>query len=257
MARRTGTSGGPLNDRGGFLRCVELDDAAPRRGYPYDLPVVAALRAAGQWDLHPAVTFLIGDNGTGKSTLVEALAVAAGFNPEGGSVNFRFSTRSTESELGEFLRLVRGVRKPRTGFFLRAESFYNVATEVDRLGELRPYGKRSLHERSHGESFLALAVHRFGPSGLYLLDEPEAALSVHGSLALLARMVDLVEEGSQFIVATHSPILLAYPGAVIWQIDGDGRLHRVDYDDADPVRMHRDFLADPGRYLHHLLRDDA
>jgi len=256
MARRTGASGGPLNDRGGFLRWVELDDATPERGYPYDLPVVAALRAAGRWDLDPAVTFLIGDNGTGKSTLVEAVAVAAGFNPEGGSVHFRFATRETESELGQYLRLVRGVRKPRTGFFLRAESFYNVATEIEVLGDLGPYGKRSLHERSHGESFLALAVHRFGPNGLYLLDEPESALSVHGCLALLARMVDLVKEGSQFIVATHSPILLACPGAVIWQIDGDGTLHRVDYDDADPVRMHRDFLADPGRYLHHLLRDD-
>ena len=243
-------------DTGGFLRWVELDDAAPRQGYPYSLPVVAALRAAGRWDLDPAVTFLIGDNGTGKSTLVEAIAVAAGFNPEGGSVHFRFETRPTESSLGEYLRLVRGVRKPRTGFFLRAESFYNVATEVDQLGNLDPYGGRSLHERSHGESFLALAVHRFGPRGLYLLDEPESALSVHGSLALLVRMVDLVAAGSQFIVATHSPILLSYPGAVIWQIDGDGTMRRVDYDDADPVRMHRDFLADPGRYLHHLLRDD-
>jgi predicted ATPase len=249
-------------DTGGFLRWVELDDAAPRRGYPYSLPVIAALRAAGRWDLDPAVTFLIGDNGTGKSTLVEALAVAAGFNPEGGSVHFRFSTRATESELGHYLRLVRGVRKPRTGFFLRAESFYNVATEVENLERVDPglikdaYGNRAPHERSHGESFLALAVHRFGPRGLYLLDEPESALSVHGSLALLARMVDLVAAGSQFIVATHSPILLAYPGAVIWQIGADGTMRRVDYDDADPVRMHRDFLADPGRYLHHLLRDD-
>jgi predicted ATPase len=243
-------------DAGGFLRWVELDDAAPRRGYPYSLPVVAALRTAGRWDLDPAVTFLIGDNGTGKSTLVEAVAVAAGFNPEGGSVHFRFATRPTESELGQHLRLVRGVRKPRSGFFLRAESFYNVATEVDQLGELDPYGGRSLHERSHGESLLALAVHRFGPRGLYLLDEPESALSVHGCLALLVRMVDLVKAGSQFIVATHSPILLSYPGAAIWQIAGDGAMRRVDYDDADPVRMHRDFLADPGRYLHHLLRDD-
>jgi predicted ATPase len=243
-------------DTGGFLRWAELDDAAPRRGYPYSLPVVAALRAAGRWDLDPAVTFLIGDNGTGKSTLVEAVAVAAGFNAEGGSVHFRFATKPTESDLGQHLRLVRGVRKPRTGFFLRAESFYNVATEVDQLGNLDPYGGRSLHERSHGESFLALAVHRFGPRGLYLLDEPESALSVHGCLALLVRMVDLVADGSQFIVATHSPILLAYPGAAIWQIDGDGTMRRVEYDEADPVRMHRDFLADPGRYLHHLLRDD-
>ena len=249
-------------DTGGFLRWVELEEATPRRGYPYSLPVVAALRTAGQWHLDPAVTFLIGDNGTGKSTLVEAVAGAAGFNPEGGSIHFRFSTRATESPLGEHLKIVRGVRKPRTGFFLRAESFYNVATEIENLERVDPglitssYGGRAPHERSHGESFLALAVHRFGPRGLYLLDEPESALSVHGCLALLARMVDLVKEGSQFIVATHSPILLAYPDAAIWQIDGDGTMRRVDYDDADPVRMHRDFLADPGRYLHHLLRAD-
>jgi predicted ATPase len=255
MARRT-LEGPPPLGGGGYLRWIRLDDDTPTHGYPYALPVVAALRSAGQWDLDPAVTFLIGDNGTGKSTLVEAVAVAAGFNPEGGSRSFRFATTAeAESGLGRYLRLVRGVTKPRTGFFLRAESFYNVATEVDRLGELRPYGGRSLHERSHGESFLALAVHRFGPRGLYLLDEPESALSVHGCLALLARMVDLVKEGCQFLVATHSPILLAHPGAAIWQIDAAGALHRVDYDDADPVRMHRDFLADPGRYLHHLLRD--
>jgi predicted ATPase len=238
------------------VRWVELDPTAPHRDYPYTLPVVAALRRAGRWELDPAVTFLVGDNGTGKSTLVEAVAVAVGFNPEGGSVHFRFATRSTESTLGEHLRLVRSVRKPRTGFFLRAESFYNVATEIERLGDLDPYGGRSPHERSHGESILDLAVHRFGPNGLYLLDEPESALSVPGCLALLARMVDLVAQGSQFLVATHSPILLACPGATIWQID-DGALRRVDYDDTDPVQLYRGFLADPGRYLHHLLADDA
>jgi predicted ATPase len=248
---------------GGFLRWIELAPDAPTAGYPYALPVVTALRAAGRWPLDPAVTFLIGDNGTGKSTLVEAVAVAAGFNPEGGSVNFRFATRATESPLGEHVKLVRAARKPRTGFFLRAESFYNVATEIEQLEAVDPglikysYGGRTPHERSHGESFLALAVHRFGPNGLYLLDEPESALSVHGCLALLARMVDLVAAGSQFLIATHSPILLAYPGAVIWQIGGDGRMGRVDYDDADPVRLHRGFLADPGRYLHHLLHDEG
>jgi len=244
----------------GYLRWVEIDESAPSDGYPYALPAVAALRSAQRWELDPAVTFLVGNNGTGKSTLVEAIAVATGFNPEGGSTNFRFTTRATESSLGESLKIVKGTRKPRTGFFLRAETFYNVATEIEALEEAgRPgliassYGGRSPHERSHGESFLALAVHRFGPNGLYLLDEPESALSVHGCLALLRRMVDLVEAGSQFIVATHSPILLAYPGASIWQIDSSGELQRVSYDDAEPVRLHRDFLANPGRYLHHLL----
>ncbi|MEK8103970.1 AAA family ATPase [Micromonospora sp. M12] len=193
-------------DSGGFLRWVELtDDDTDRSRYPFTLPVLAGLRAAGRLTLHPAVTFLAGDNGTGKSTLIEAIAVAAGFNPEGGSTNFRFSTRATESSLGEHLRLVRGTRKPRTGFFLRAESFYNVATEIDRLGVADGYGGASLHERSHGESFLDLATHRFKPHGLYLLDEPEAALSVHGCLALLTRIHDLTEAGAQFVIATHSP----------------------------------------------------
>jgi predicted ATPase len=238
---------------GGFLRWVEIDQSAPSDGYPYTLPVVTALRAGGRWELDPAVTFLVGDNGTGKSTLVEAVAVALGFNAEGGSANFRFSTRASHSPLGEHLTIVKGVRKPKTGFFLRAETFYNVATEVESLGVHDSYGGRPLHERSHGESFLALAVHRFGPNGLYLLDEPESALSVQGCLALLRRMADLVRAGSQFIVATHSPVVLAYPGASIWQIDSGGQLHRVAYDDVELVQLHRDFLADPARYLRHLL----
>jgi predicted ATPase len=241
---------------GGFLRWVELDETgADRASYPFTLPVVAGLRRSGRLQLDPAVTFLTGDNGTGKSTLVEAIAVAAGYNAEGGSVNFRFATRSTESALGGHLRLVRGISKPRNGFFLRAESYYNVATEIERLEVQKSYGG-SPHLRSHGESFLDLAVHRFGPDGLYLLDEPEAALSVHGCLAMLLRIRDLVRAGSQFIVATHSPILLAVPGARILQIDGEGRLARVAYDDAQPVAMTRAFLADPARYLHYLFAED-
>ena len=242
---------------GGFLRWVELAEAdADLSGYPFTLPLVAGLRAAGRLNLDPALTFLVGDNGTGKSTLIEAVAVAAGFNPEGGSINFRFSTRATESPLGEHLRLVRGIGKPRTGFFLRAESFYNVATEIDRLGVGNSYGGRSLHERSHGESFLDLATHRFGPQGLYLLDEPEAALSVHGCLAMLTRIRDLAETGSQFVVATHSPILLAVPHARILQIDVTGTISEVSYDEAQPVVLTRSFLADPQRYLHYLFSDD-
>jgi predicted ATPase len=230
-----------------------LDDEGADRGrYPFSLPVVAGLRAIGRLEFDPAVTFLVGDNGTGKSTLIEALAVAAGFNAEGGSVNFRFATRSTESSLGNHLKLVRGVSKPRSGYFLRAESFYNVVSEIERLGVQRGYGRLNLHERSHGESFIDLATHRFHPNGLYLLDEPEAALSVHGCLALVARIHDLVAAGSQFILATHSPILLAVPGARILEIDAGGGIEVVDYDAAQPVLLTRAFLTNPERFLHHL-----
>ncbi len=236
-----------------YLHRARLDAAAPVHGHPYDLPVVAWMAARGGLTLPPGVTFLVGENGSGKSTIVEALAVAAGFNPEGGSQNFRFATRASESSLGDHTVLTWGPRKPRTGFFLRAESYYNVASEIERLGDLSSYGGVVPHERSHGESFVDLLVHRFGPHGLYLLDEPEAALSVRGCLAVLARLADLVAQDCQVVVATHSPVLLALPGATIYEIDDDGAIARVDYDDALPVRLTRSFLADPAGMLRHLL----
>jgi predicted ATPase len=202
---------------------------------------------------------IVGENGSGKSTLVEGLAVAAGFAPEGGSIGLRPATRDEQPPLADALRLVRGARRPRTGFFLRAESFFNVMTAIDdSLAEfpdddvLKAYGGRSLHERSHGEGFLALAVHRFGPNGLYVLDEPESALSPQGQLAFLRRMHDLVAEGSQFVLATHAPMLMGYPGAYIYEL-GESGPERVDFDDVEHVRMTRSFLDDPGRFMHHLL----
>ncbi len=245
-----------------FLRRVRLD-RVPHSGYPFSLPVVKHLMASGGLDLEAPVILLTGENGTGKSTLVEALAIACGFNPEGGSQAFRFATRASESSLAEHLVVSwRAGRRPRTGFFLRAESFYNVATEIERLDAdpgspplLAAYGGVSPHERSHGESFLDLVIHRFGPDGLYFLDEPEAALSVHGCLALLRRVVELAQAGSQMIIATHSPILLAVPGARIIQVDADGATTEVSYDAAMPVAVTRAFLADPRRFLHHLLND--
>ncbi|MBB2948237.1 putative ATPase [Actinoplanes lutulentus] len=238
-----------------FIKAVRLDDL-PASGYPFDLPVVRALHTRGGLRLPTPVTLLAGDNGSGKSTLIEAIAVAAGFNPEGGTTAFNFATRATESTLGGHLTLSRVPgRKPRTGFFLRAESFYNVATEIDQLGATGSYGGTSLHERSHGESFLDLATHRFGPGGLYLLDEPEAALSVNGCLALLLRIAELTALGSQFVIATHSPILLACPDSAIFEIGTDGAITEVSYDQAEAVALTRTFLADPGRMLRYLLND--
>lgn len=243
---------------GWFIHQVHLDRRGDAGRYPFTLPVVAHLAKSGL-ELNPGVTFLIGDNGTGKSTVIEALAVAAGFNAEGGSQSFRFATRATESSLGDHL-VLRWKAKPRTGFFLRAESFYNVATEIENLeredpGLLPAYGGRSLHERSHGESFLDLVTHRFGSNGLYLLDEPEAALSVRGCLALVRRIGELVEQNSQFVIATHSPIVLAVPGGRILQITANGGIEQVGYDEADPVMLYRAFLDAPERFLHHLFNN--
>jgi len=170
----------------------------------------------------------------------------------------RFSTRASESGLHEHLRLSWRDR-PRTDFFLRAESLYNLASELERLAELpgnalAPYGGRSLHDQSHGESFLAVALNRFVPGGLYLLDEPESALSPTGQLALLRRVHELVAEGAQFLIATHSPILMAVPGALILHASAAG-IRPVAYDDVETVTLYRGFLADPERFLHHLLAE--
>jgi predicted ATPase len=217
--------------------------------YPFSLP---AVRALDTLELHPKVTFLVGENGSGKSTLMEAIAVALGFNAEGGSRNFNFSTHASHSELHAHLRIARGFRKPRTGFFLRAESFYNVASEIERLDVGHYYGDKLLHAQSHGESFLALLMHRFGDNGLYLLDEPEAALSPQRQLAVLTRLHDLVQAESQFLIATHSPILMAYPDAWIYQCDGDG-IRRIAYEETAHFQVTRDFLANPQRMLNMLL----
>lgn len=243
----------------GFIKSVRLadDDATPRAGYPWDLPAVAQL--ADGLPLHPKVTYLIGENGSGKSTLLEAIAVAAGMNPEGGTSNFGFSTRESHSELWRRLRLIRGVRRPRTDFFLRAESLFTAATYLDQLqagdgDALRSYGGRSLHEQSHGESFLAVLLNRFGPSGFYVLDEPEAALSTQNCLTFLQRVHQLVEQESQFVIATHSPIVLAYPQATIYACSDDG-IDEVAYDDAPPVQLTRSFLGARERFLDRLLTD--
>ena len=228
--------------------------------YPFALPVVAAF---DRLVFQRPVTFLVGENGSGKSTLLEAIAVALGYNPEGGSRNFQFGTRESHSELHRYLRIVRGISRPRDGFFLRAESYFNVATEIERIdaepglgAPIGPsYGPRALHEQSHGESFLALVEHRFHGQGLYLLDEPEAALSPMRQMALLARLHTLVGARSQFIIATHSPILLAYPDAAIHECGPDG-LRRVEYEDTEHFRITRDFLNRYPAMLRELLSNE-
>jgi predicted ATPase len=235
-----------------FLRSLQvLPERIPDPGrYPFTIPALRRLRTL---DFDPRITFLLGENGSGKSTLIEAIAVAAGFNAEGGSKNFNFSTRSSESGLWRCLRLIKTPRSPTTGYFLRAESFFNVATEIESLGVTGAYGG-SLHEKSHGESFLALIENRFGPEGLYILDEPEAALSPSRQLVLLRHMHLLIKDGSQFIIATHSPILLAFPGALLYQLAETG-IDKVDYEETEHYRLTRDFLLRRELFFRELFAD--
>ena len=251
-----------------FVRSVHLIDRADqeRAGYPWDLPAIAQL--AQGLELHPKVTYLVGENGSGKSSLLAAIAMAAGMNPEGGSSNYAFPSEGEESVpyafsqrlattgLADAVRLVRGARQPKTDFFLRAESLFAASTYLERLpcNPLRSYGAKSLHEQSHGEGFLALMVHRFGPDGFYLLDEPEAALSTQNCLTCLRRIHELLEQGSQFVISTHSPIILAYPDATIYRCTDSG-LEQIDYEDAEPVRLTSSFLSARERFLHELLRN--
>lgn len=240
----------------GFVSFVQLiEERVQDWGkYPFSIRAVAGLREALR--LHVGATFLVGENGSGKSTLIEGIAVAAGFNAEGGTKNFRFSTRASESVLHRCIRLARTERRPRTGFFLRAESFFNVATAIEDLDRepggpklIDSYGGKSLHEQSHGESFMALVKHRFGPEGLYILDEPEAALSIRRQIELLRELhAHVTEKGSQIIVATHSPVLMALPGALIYRLGEDG-ITELAYEETDAFRLAREFLLDPAKAL--------
>lgn len=236
-----------------FIRSVNLkrDDVPSFKRYPFNLPCIAGL---SRLELHPAVTFFVGENGSGKSTLLEAIAVKYGFNAEGGSKNFNFSTKPTHSELHDYLFIDRGVARATDGYFLRAESFYNVASHVEELG-VGGYGDRRLHEQSHGEAFLALVTNRFQGEGVYLLDEPEAALSPLRQMSVLAYLHRLVAHHSQLIIATHSPILLAYPQAWIYQFSESG-ITRVNYTDTEHYRVTKDFLNRHERMTHILLADE-
>lgn len=218
-------------------KIINLKPIAERNTYPYNIPSIIGLR---ELELKNDITFIVGENGMGKSTLVEAIAINAGFNPEGGTKNFNFQTNNSHSSLFNDLKLVRSSNREKDGFFLRAESFYNVATAIEQYKVQGSYGG-SLHECSHGESFLALVKNRFSGQGLYILDEPESALSLTSQLSLLILMKELIDKGSQFIIATHSPILLAYPNAAIFCVSAEG-LQLIKYENTEQYTMTKYFI---------------
>ncbi|WP_458125905.1 AAA family ATPase [Paenibacillus sp. Z3-2] len=235
-----------------YLRSVELllSKIENRDQYPFDIP---SIRSLERLEFTNNITFFVGENGSGKSTLLEGIAHQCGFNTAGGGRNNTYETHASESSLGNYLRLA-WLPKITNGFFMRSESFYQFASHVDEMPASLPYyGGRSLHEQSHGESFLNLFVNRFSSKGIYLLDEPEAALSPARQLSLLRILHDL-SGTSQFIIATHSPILLGYPGAEILSFD-DNHIQEVVYEDTDHYQITRSFLENRDRMLNELFKD--
>ncbi|MBT2617644.1 MULTISPECIES: AAA family ATPase [unclassified Bacillus (in: firmicutes)] len=238
--------------------CLNRDRISSYDHFPLDLPVIRHLQEVA---FHPSVTYVIGENGMGKSTLLEGIAIAYGFNPEGGTLNFNFSNYDSHSNLDEYLRLKRGVYKPKDHFFFRAETFYNLATNIEELDRessfgskiIDSFGGKSLHQQSHGESFFSAFVERFQGDGLYILDEPEAALSPLRQISMLARINELVQQGSQFIISTHSPIIMAYPDAKILQISDEG-MSEVTLEESNHYLLMKQFFEDKDRLLHHLFQ---
>ena len=218
--------------------------------YPFNIELIKNFE---ELKFNSKVTFLVGENGVGKSTFIEAIAVCCGLNPEGGTQNFMFSTSDTHSNLNNYLTLYESGR-PRTKFFLRAESFYNVATEIMNIKggpcPLHEYYGGNLHECSHGESFIKLVENRFTDHGLYILDEPEAALSPQRQLALLCLINQLAKEGSQFIIATHSPILISYREGKI--LDLNNNFKEIKYKDTDIYSLYKMYLDKPDAMQHRL-----
>lgn len=242
-----------------YISRVSLTKEIPQGNYLRNLPVVKNLRKTEGIRFSKNVTFLVGENGVGKSTLVEGIAVAMGFNPEGGTINFNFATKDSHSDLHNYLTVSRGYKRHRDGFFLRAESFYNVASNIDDMDQeiagtpiIASYGGVSLHKQSHGESFMALVENRFGGNGLYILDEPEAALSPMRLMRLMCYMQELVRQDSQFIISTHSPILMTFPGAEVLQITEEG-IQSVDYKDTEHYMVTKRFMDAPEKILESLL----
>ena len=226
----------------------KIDECSYLRG-------IEAIKDLDYLEFHKNITIFVGENGSGKSTMLEAIAVSYGFNPEGGTRNYNFSTYDSHSELCDAIRLSRGFNKPEWGYFLRAESFYNVATAEEIYSREDPKGHREqFHERSHGESFLQMVQSNFRGNGLYLLDEPEAALSPQRQLTLLLEIVNFAKEKAQFIMVTHSPILLGIPGAEILSFD-EGQIHPIDYEDTDSYQITKMFIENKEQLLKRLLSE--
>jgi predicted ATPase len=234
-----------------FLLSAQLlwDKVEDPHVYPFTLPILLGF---DKLEFHPKVTFLVGENGAGKSTLLESFAVAYGLNAEGGSKDHGFRTRESHSQLEKYMRLAKGLRRPKDSFFLRAESFYNFATFADDVTDLSRYGGRELHGQSHGESFMSIFLNRLQGEGLYFFDEPEAALSPTRQLAFLSRLHELAQKDAQFIIATHSPIILAYPDAQIF-FCGESGIERQEYTDVEHYQITRQFLNNPASMLKRLL----
>jgi len=244
----------------GYLLSLRFNQEHLPERYPFNIPCLKYFRELA---FHPNVTFFTGENGVGKSTLIEALAVSLGFNAEGGSKNFNFASKATHSELHNYLTISKSFRKPKDGFFLRGESFYNVASEIDKLDEelggpkiIDAYGGISLHEQSHGQSFWSLFMNRFNGNGIYILDEPESALSATKQIAMLSKIDSLVDKNAQFVITTHSPILLAYPNATIYEM-ADGKITKVKYEESEIYRVYKSFLDNPKRILDNLFTSNT
>lgn len=238
-----------------YLRRIERDfkKQYSSDAYPFNIPVIQKIKHI---DFHPDVTFFVGENGIGKSTIIESIAVALGYNAEGGNKNVQFSTKNTTSPLSDHMRLIKSYKKPRDGYFLRAESLYNVASYMDEIAPeaMQGYGGKSLHARSHGEAFLSVLVDKFKGNGLYILDEPEAALSPSRLIQTLKVIDNLVKKNSQFIISTHSPILLAYPNAKILELSEYG-IEEVSYTETTQYALTKRFLNNYEQELKRILND--